>query len=144
MKTGSNKTRIYNPPLLPVFSVIAIIYFVYYLVWRALFTLNPRHLFFSWMLWAAEAFGVISYLLFTWFTKNIAPLRPWEKPASGLTVDIFVPTFNEDLDIIEATLIVVGQTNEEETCSSKSKNQQRSSSSRTGPIRWRWPAVPSG
>ncbi len=105
MDTDSSKSKVYNPPLLPVFSFIAITYFIYYLVWRAAATLNPQFPFFSWLLWAAETFGVFSYILFTWFTRNINPFRPYLRPAPGLKVDIFVPTYNEDVDILEATLI---------------------------------------
>jgi cellulose synthase (UDP-forming) len=94
-----------NPPLLPLFSTTAIIYFVYYLIWRALNSLNPRYPLFSWMLLGAEAFGVLSYLLFTWFTRDINPMAPYRKPKKGIKVDIFIPTYNEDLDIVEATVI---------------------------------------
>ena len=99
----------YNPPLLPFFSFISIAFFIYYLVWRAIATLNPQFPFFSWLLWSAEAFGVFSYILFTFFTRNIDPLRPYVKPAKGLKVDVFIPTYNEDLDIVEATMIGCGK-----------------------------------
>ena len=99
------KIKIYDPPLLPLFSLISIVYFVYYLWWRATATLNPEFPFFSWALWGAEAFGVLSYLLFTRFTKSIAPILPHVSPANGIKVDIFIPTYNEDLEILEATLV---------------------------------------
>ena len=99
------KLKVYNPPLLPIFSFISIIYFIYYLWWRATATLNPELPFFSWVLWGAEAFGLISYFLFSWITRNIAPLVPFKDPAKGIQVDIFIPTYDEDLDILEATLI---------------------------------------
>lgn len=105
MNTEPSKPRVYNPPLLPIFSFVAIAYFIYYLAWRATNSLNPQYPIFSWMMWGAEAFGVFTYFLFTWLTRNIAPFTPYVKPPTGFKVDIFVPTFNEDLDIIEATLI---------------------------------------
>lgn len=95
---------ILNPPLLPLISIITLLYFIYYLWWRASSTLNPQHPFFSWLLWAAEAFGVISFLLFTVFTRDINPRVKHKAPKPGLKVDIFVPTYNEDSDILEATL----------------------------------------
>lgn len=97
--------KVYDPPMLKLFSLIAIIYFVYYLVWRASSTINPAFPFFSWLLWGAEAFGVITYILFAWQTQKIAPSEPFTKPKSGMKVDVFVPTYNESLDILEATLI---------------------------------------
>jgi cellulose synthase (UDP-forming) len=86
------------------FAVAVGIYFVYYLWWRASSTLNPHALFFSWLLWAAEAFGVLSYLLFAWMTQNILPKKPFKNAPPGLAVDVFIPTYNEDPQILEATL----------------------------------------
>lgn len=86
------------------FSLLAIGVMVYYLWWRATQTLNPEAIVFSWVLWAAEAFGVLNFILFSWMTWNIAPTRPYRPPKPGLTVDIFIPTYNEDLEILEATL----------------------------------------
>jgi cellulose synthase (UDP-forming) len=94
-----------NPPLLPLISVISILYFIYYLWWRASSTINPQYPFFSWLLLGAEAFGVFSYILFSWFTKNINPMRRYRKPEENLTVDVLVPTYNEEEDVLEATLI---------------------------------------
>lgn len=99
------KRKIYTPPLLPFLSFICIIYFIYYLWWRATATINPEFPFLSWALWGAEAFGLFSYFLFSWITKNIAPVVSYTKPTEGLKVDIFVPTYDEDLDILEATLV---------------------------------------
>jgi cellulose synthase (UDP-forming) len=95
----------YNPPLLRVLSLISCIYLVYYLWWRVTATLNPGALFFSWMLVLAEAFGVASFILFSWMTADVMPTRRHRLPQAGLTVDIFIPTLNESLDILEATMI---------------------------------------
>jgi cellulose synthase (UDP-forming) len=105
----NSKQKIYNPPLLEIITIVAIAYFVYYLWWRATATMNPDNLFMSWLLWGAEAFGVFSYVLFSWFTRNIAPSLPHKHPASGLKVDIFIPTYNEDVEILEATLVGCNQ-----------------------------------
>jgi cellulose synthase (UDP-forming) len=99
------RMRKLNPPLLPLVSLLSITYFIYYLWWRASATINPQNPFFSWLLWGAEAFGVVSYMLFAWYTKNINPSRRFHQPDDGLKVDIFVPTYNEEEDILEATLI---------------------------------------
>jgi len=101
----SNEMRSDHSPLLRIISVASIIYFLYYLWWRATATLNPQALFFSWVLLGAEAFGVISYMLFAWMTQNVSSNREYRRPSAGLTVDILVPTYNESLDILEATMI---------------------------------------
>ena len=95
----------HNPPLLGLVTGLTGAYFLYYLWWRATATLNPEYPFMSWTLWLAEAFGVLSYLLFVWITRNVEPLSAPPLPARGLSVDIFVPTYNEDVTILEATLI---------------------------------------
>ena len=95
----------YNPPFLPIVSVVSVIFLAYYLWWRAVATLNPDALFFSWLLLLAEGFGVGVYFLFAWMTRDIAPTRKWIPPKPGIAVDIFIPTFNESLDILEATMI---------------------------------------
>ena len=103
-KIKSNK-KMHNPHLLRLFSVIANAYFIYYLYWRATSTLNPDVLLFSWLLLAAEAFGVINYLLFAWVTLDVSHPPAPGNPKKGIKVDIFVPTYNEELEILESTLI---------------------------------------
>lgn len=85
-------------------SVVSIAYFLYYLWWRVAYTLNPQALVFSWLLLIAEAFGVVSYILFSWMTQNVSPRYPYKKPKDGISVDVFIPTYNEGIDILEATL----------------------------------------
>lgn len=84
-------------------TVIAGAYLLYYLWWRASATLNPEAPGFSWIVLAAEVQGAFNFYLFAmmaWDIRRVPPcvLRP------GLTVDVFVPTYNEELDILEATL----------------------------------------
>lgn len=94
-----------NPPILPVITIISILYFIYYLWWRAAYSLNPQQPFLSWLLWASEAFGVLAFILFSYFVRNIDSLKPDTVPAHGMSVDIFIPTYNEEEDILEATVI---------------------------------------
>jgi cellulose synthase (UDP-forming) len=103
MKTRNNKSL--NSPLLPFITIAAILYFFYYLWWRAADTLNPAYPFFSWLLWGAEAFGVFTFILFSYFTRNIDPKGPFIPPGEDLKVDVFIPTYNEEQDVLEATLI---------------------------------------
>lgn len=93
-----------NRWVLRAITFVSIAYMLYYLWWRVTQTLNHDVLWFSIWLWAAEAFGVLNYALFSWMTQRIAPTRPYKPPKEGLSVDIFVPTYNEDLEILEATL----------------------------------------
>jgi cellulose synthase (UDP-forming) len=97
--------RPFNPPLLRVVSLLSVIYLLYYLWWRVTATLNPDAPFFSWMLVLAEAFGVASFMLFSWMTADVMPTRAHRPPPAGLSVDIFIPTLNESLEILEATMI---------------------------------------
>jgi cellulose synthase (UDP-forming) len=94
-----------NPPILAFVTLVSVIYFSYYLWWRVTTTFNPAYPLFSWLLWLAEAFGVVSYFLFAYFTRNVAPIVPYALPQKNLKVDIFIPTYNEDNEILEATLI---------------------------------------
>jgi tetratricopeptide (TPR) repeat protein/cellulose synthase/poly-beta-1,6-N-acetylglucosamine synthase-like glycosyltransferase len=79
---------------------------LFYLGYRALFTLNlttPYAVFASVFLYAGEFFGVMSVLLFflqVWDTRE----PPQQPILEGRTVDVFVPTYNEDPAILRATL----------------------------------------
>jgi len=58
-------------------------YMVFYLIWRALETINPQVPVLSWLLWGAEAFSVVNYLLFSWMTRRIDPPVPYRPPRPG-------------------------------------------------------------
>jgi cellulose synthase (UDP-forming) len=102
-KHYSAKSR-HNPPLLGLITLVTIVYLLYYLWWRATATLNPQAPVFSWVLWLAEAFGAFNYLLFAWMTHDVSPKVRGRAPKAGIKVDILVPTYNEDPEILEATL----------------------------------------
>lgn len=95
----------YNPPLLKLITLATIIYMLYYIWWRCTNTLNYDAPIFSWTLIVAEAFGVVSYIFFSWMTMDISPKRLYQRPRRDIKVDIFIPTYNEDLEILEATLV---------------------------------------
>ena len=99
----------HKPVFLKVISVLAIAYLTYYIGWRVAATLNPDALVFSWVLVLAEAFGVLSYIVFAWMTQDTSPTRLYHPPRPGLTVDILIPTYDESLDILEATLVGCNQ-----------------------------------
>jgi len=75
-----------------------------YLAWRLGWTLNPEAWGFSALLWAAEAFGWFSAVLF--FFTVWRPEHPDPPPAPrGLRVDVFVPTKGEPLWVLRRTLL---------------------------------------
>ena len=77
-----------------------------YLSYRGLYTLNHESVYASiasWMLYSAELWGGMSLFLFflqVWDTQD-----PQEQPPlEDVTVDVFVPTYNEDVAILRGTL----------------------------------------
>jgi cellulose synthase/poly-beta-1,6-N-acetylglucosamine synthase-like glycosyltransferase len=77
-----------------------------YLVYRVAFTLNLNStagVIISVSLILAEAFGIVSVLLYSLQVWD--PREPARQPVlPGRTVDVFVPTYNEDPMILRATL----------------------------------------
>jgi tetratricopeptide (TPR) repeat protein/cellulose synthase/poly-beta-1,6-N-acetylglucosamine synthase-like glycosyltransferase len=83
-------------------SAVALLYIVY----RAVSTLNltsPYAVFASLFLYIGEVYGVMTMLLF--FLQVWDPTEPPQQPVlEGRTVDVFVPTYNEDPDLLRVTL----------------------------------------
>ncbi len=75
----------------------------WYLNWR-LGSFNVAHPVFSWLLYGAEVFGFFTAILnifMTWrLSERVAPL-----PAKGLKVDVFIPTYNEDVEMVRRTAL---------------------------------------
>lgn len=84
--------------------IITGLYVTYYLWWRIGSTLNPSALFFSILLLVGEIIGILDFYMFALMTWNTDEKRP-SPPEEGLSVDVFIPTYNEDLPILEATII---------------------------------------
>jgi cellulose synthase (UDP-forming) len=83
-------------------TVIAAVFTLYYLIWR-LSTLNPEAMAFSWLLWLAEAYGLMVFVLhasMTW--RLVYPTAPLLN--RNYTVAVFIPTYNEPVDVLRATL----------------------------------------
>ena len=93
-----------NEKFIHILTVIAGAYIAYYIYWRIAFTINEAALFFSIVLIIAEIQGVINFLLFSMMTWNTKTEKT-PKPIKGAAVDVFVPTYNEDISILEATLV---------------------------------------
>lgn len=87
-----------------VLAVVAIAVTAYYLWWRITETFNPHALLFSWLLWSAELFGFVTTALF-YFTVWRPVTRDAPPPLPGRTVDVFVPTKNEPVEVLRKTLL---------------------------------------
>lgn len=79
---------------------------MFYLAYRGLFTLNLTTgyaAFASLFLYFGEIFGIVSIVLF--YLQVWQPSEPPEQPVlEGRTVDVFIPTYNEDPHILRATV----------------------------------------
>ncbi|MDA7936525.1 cellulose synthase, partial [bacterium] len=79
---------------------------VAYLVYRGIYTLNLDTWYAttaSWTLYLAELWGGMSLLLF--FLQIWEPVDPpAQTPLEDVTIDVFVPSFNEGIPILRGTL----------------------------------------
>src|SRR5262245_54592706 len=86
--------------------IFAFLVCIFYLAYRALFTFNttgPYAYGASLALYVAECFGIFNLFLFflqVWEVRE-PPVQP---VLEGRTVDVFVPTYNEDPALLRATL----------------------------------------
>lgn len=85
-------------------AVIAVLVTLYYLYWRGTETLNPNALVLAWALYGAEIFAAFVTFLF-YFTVWKPVSRSSKEPLIGKTVDIFIPTLDEELNILRKTLL---------------------------------------
>ena len=74
-----------------------------YLSWRAT-TLNPAAPVFSWLIYGAELFAFVANLLHLFMVWNLS-VRVAPEPEDGRTVDIFIPTYNEPVEMLRRTLL---------------------------------------
>ncbi len=74
-----------------------------YLIWR-LGTFNHNEMLFSLVLYGAELFGFLMTLNFIYTVWNLKKRKAPPAPP-GLKVDVYVPTLNEDIEILRKTLI---------------------------------------
>jgi len=92
-----------HPPLAAGLAVACGSYFLYYLIWRLSSTLNSDAAGFSLVVWGAEAYGLLTFVLFAFMVWDVSR-KPISALQQGLKVDIYVPTYNEDITLLEATL----------------------------------------
>jgi cellulose synthase (UDP-forming) len=92
----------------PIRQVVILLFLltgVWYLNWR-LETFNAEHPIFSWLLYGAEIFGFFTAILNIFMTWRL-PVRTAPPPAAGLKVDVFIPTYNEDVEMVRRTALAV-------------------------------------
>jgi cellulose synthase (UDP-forming) len=75
----------------------------WYLWWRA-GTLNPEAPVFSAVVYGAELFGVATTLLHLFMCGRLT-IRSAPPPRAGLRVDVFVPSYNESVELVRKTLL---------------------------------------
>ena len=76
---------------------------LYYFQWR-LGVMNPSFLAYAWIVFAAEIVGFVRSLMFLLLAVRVPHHETPAAPA-GLTVDVFVTTLNEPVDIVRRTLL---------------------------------------
>ncbi|HHT9137100.1 MAG TPA: glycosyltransferase [Candidatus Wunengus sp. YC60] len=102
MKTGQVKYQIVIILVLGVY--------IYYLVYRLRYTINPNALILSLSFFYADVHGFFSMALFSFQLWN--PLeRKAPPPIPDLSVDIYIPTYNEDISIIRKTILGCSEIN---------------------------------
>ena len=91
-------------PIARFLALVALGYICYYLYWRVFNSLNMDALWFSLPLLLAEFHGAINSVLFMFMTWDLKPI-PHPATPVGRTVDIFIPTYNEDFSILRMTIL---------------------------------------
>ena len=76
---------------------------LWYLTWRSS-TLAPAAPIFSWTLYLAEIYGFASALLHIFMTWRLTN-RHAAPPTPGLSVDVFITTYNEPAELVRKTLL---------------------------------------
>lgn len=76
---------------------------IWYLNWR-LGSFNAEHPIFSLLLYSAEVFGFFTATLNVFMTWRLS-VRTAKPPVTGLSVDVFVPTYNEDVEMVRRTAL---------------------------------------
>lgn len=92
-----------RPTLIKFLAVLGVVAGAAYIVFRLVFTLPGADPIFFWPLFFGESFGYLTYLILVWDAWEIKP-TPRPKPLD-VPVDILITTYNEDLDIVEPTII---------------------------------------
>src|SRR6266516_6099765 len=98
------RSLFFATPVARFVALVALCYTFYYLYWRTFNSLNMDALWFSLPLLLVELYGAINFALFMFMTWDLKPVADSAAPR-GRTVDIFIPTYNEDLSILRMTIL---------------------------------------
>ncbi|NWF52014.1 MAG: glycosyltransferase, partial [Nitrospirae bacterium] len=84
--------------------IITLLVYAYYLYYRIIYTINPDAIIVSILFFGAEFHGFIA--LFLYFFQMWYPLkRTTPPPPPGMTVDFYIPTYNEDIRLVRETAL---------------------------------------
>ena len=84
-------------------SVVALLIYASYLTYRAVFTINQDAIVFSLLVYFAELHGFLALFFYFHQLWHLRKRRP-VPPPSGLKVDVYVTTYNEDVELLRQTL----------------------------------------
>lgn len=97
------QSLIYRKPIRFVICFLYVISGIVYLSWRP-HIFNPEAILFSSLFYFAELFGFILSFSIIFIGWNLKLRKPYT-PAQGLSVDVFITTYNEPIDVIRRTVI---------------------------------------
>lgn len=89
--------------LIRAFVVITLVLGLNYIVWRWFFSLNWVNWWIALPLVLAETYNFIDVFLFGFTIWRADPKHAIHSPIQGLTVDVFITTYNEPIDLVVAT-----------------------------------------
>ncbi len=84
--------------------VLAVVFSLRYFYWRATATLNPAAKWFFYIFLAAEALNFLEAFLFYYTGWSPTSYRR-PRPLSGRSVDVFITTYNEPVELLRETVV---------------------------------------
>ncbi len=93
-------------PLHPARKAVVLLFLcagAWYLLWRA-GSLNPEAPVFSWALYLAEIYGFLGAMAHFYMNWSLTDRRA-PAPEPSLSVDVFIPTYNEPVELVRRTVL---------------------------------------
>jgi cellulose synthase (UDP-forming) len=81
-------------------ALLATVVGVAYLLWRAVFTINPDALVLSWLLWTLEAHAVLGLGIFTFALWDVPPSVPPTTELPDGRVAVLITSYDEPVEIV--------------------------------------------
>ena len=91
-----------NPAYFYFLLILFLLLGLNYIYWR-LDTLNPDSIIYSYIFLFAEIYGFLTALAYIFMVWRL-PIREHIPPKKNLSVDVFIPIFNESVDLVQKTL----------------------------------------